>query len=191
MYEGKTYGYVRLTLTRSGDWSVSESYTVTSSVDKLFCTGKNNYNILPATVTIPKGSASATFLIYSVDDGIVRAKEGDITVNAAHGYEGKTIHLMRVDNDSNPLSISLSEEETTEGGSVIMTATRGGELTDELTLNVACTDASRFEAIQAITFANGESTKQIEISSIDDDAVQLDKSIRFSVSATDYQSAST
>ena len=191
VYEGRTYGYVRLTLTRSGDWSVSESYTVTSSVDKLFCTGKNNYNILPATVTIPKGSASATFLIYSVDDNIVRAKEGDITVNAAHGYEGKTIHLMRVDNDSNPLSISLSEKETTEGGSVIMTATRGGELTDELTLNVACTDASRFEAIQAITFANGESTKQIEISSIDDDAVQLDKSIRFSVSATDYQSAST
>ena len=190
VYEGRTYGYARLTLTRSGDWSVSEKFDLTSSVDKLFCTGSNNYNILPTTVTIPKGAASVSFCIYSVDDNIVRAKEGDITVNAAHGYEGKTIHLNRIDNDSNPLTIALSQTEITEGGSVILTATRGGELTDELTLNVACSDVARFDAISAITFAQGESTKQIEITSIDDDAVQLDKSVRFSVSATDYQSAS-
>lgn len=190
VYEGRTYGYARLTLTRSGDWSVSESYTVSSSVANLFCTGSGNYNVLPATVTIPKGAASVSFRIYSVDDNIVRAKEGDITVNAAHGYEGKTIHLNRIDNDSNPLTIALSQTEITEGGSVILTATRGGELTDELTLNVACSDVARFDAISAITFAQGESTKTIYISSIDDDAVQLDKSVRFSVSATDYQSAS-
>ncbi len=186
VYEGRTYGYARLTLTRSGDWSVSEKFDLTSSVDKLFCTGSNNYNILPTTVTIPKGAASVSFCIYSVDDNIVRAKEGDITVNAAHGYEGKTIHINRIDNDSNPLTLALSQTEITEGDKAALTITRGGELTDELTLNVACSDITRFEAIPAITFAQGESSKTITITSIDDDIVQLDKSVRFSVSAPDY-----
>ena len=190
VYEGRTYGYARLTLTRSGDWSVSEKFDLTSSVDKLFCTGSNNYNILPTTVTIPKGASSVSFCIYSVDDNIVRAKEGDITVNAAHGYEGKTIHLNRIDNDSNPLTLALSQTEITEGDKAALTITRGGKLTDELTLNVACANAARFDAIPAITFAPGESAKTIYISSIDDDAIQLDKSVIFSVSATDYQSAS-
>ncbi|MGM9734297.1 MAG: CARDB domain-containing protein, partial [Prevotella sp.] len=189
VYEGSSYGYATLTLTRSGDWSVSESYTVSSSVANLFCKGSGNNNILPATVTIPKGSTSVSFRIYSVNDDIVRAKEGDITVNAAHGYEGKTIHLNRIDNDRNPLTLTLTQTEITEGDKTTLTITRGGELTDELTLNVACSDVARFDAISAITFAPGESTKTIYISSIDDDAVQLDKSVRFSVSATDYQTA--
>lgn len=187
--EGAYNGYATITLTRSGDWTLAESFVVSSSVDKLFCTGADSYNMLPATVVIPKGAASVSFRLYSVDDNIVRAREADITVAAAHDYEGKTLHILRTDNDRNSLSLELSPKGVTEGQQFEVIVTRGGELTDELTLNLSCSDPSRFGEIPALTFAKGKSTSSCIIQSTDDNVSQLDKDIRFSVSAPDYQTA--
>ena len=187
--EGYYNGYATLTLTRSGDWSVAEKYTITSSVDKLFSLG-NAYTVLPATVVIPKGSASVSFRIYATEDEIVRAKEGDISVEAAHGYESLSLHLQRQDNDRNPLTLALSAETLTEGNSLTLTVTRGGELTDALALPVACNLPTRVDALPTLEFEPGQSVATAKVTFVNDDVAQLDASVRFSVAAADYASDS-
>lgn len=188
--EGSSSGYATLTLTRSGDWSLAESFTLTSSVAGLFCLNSNGNGVLPAEVVIPKGVASTTLRLYAVNDAIVRAREADILIAAAHGYEGKSLHLLRTDNDRNPLSLTLSKSSLTEGESFVVTATRGGELTDELTLPVACNQATRFTDLPFLTFAAGQSVATAVITAIDDNAPHLDCTATFSAAATDYYTAS-
>lgn len=185
------YGdYATLTLLRTGDWSVSETYDVSASVNGLFCM-EYNAHLLPSKVTIPAGSAATTFRIYSVNDNIVRAREADINIAGAYGYNAVSCHLQRKDNDTNPLSITASRSEMTEGDELTLTVSRGGELTDELDLVLQCSNPGRFEMIPVIHFDEGQSVATVKLVAVDDDVEQLDLDVRFSLSATDYQTART
>ena len=184
--EGNSYGYATLTLSRSGDWSLAETFTIDCSVSGLMtCNGQS----MPCTVTIPAYTASATLRIASVNDDIVRVREADITVADGNGYEGLTLHLNRTDDDQNPLSLSLSEKTLTEGTSLTLTGTRGGELTDELTLNVACNKASRFDQPFVLHFDKGQTVATATATAIHDGTPQLDTNVTFTASAKDYRTA--
>lgn len=180
--------YATLTLSRSGDWSTAETFTISCSVSNLFtCNGMT----MPCTVTIPARSSGTTLRIAAVDDNIVRAREADITVSGANGYNSVSLHLNRIDNDRNPLSLSLSPTTLAEGGQLTVIATRGGELTDELDLNIACSHANRFDQPFTVHFNRNQQSVRITTTAINDDTPQLDANVRFSASATDYQTAST
>ena len=184
--EGVSYGYVTLTFSRSGDWSTAETFTVSSSVDGLFtCSGQT----MPCQVTIPKGYASTSLRIVAVDDKIVRAREADITVAADHDYEAVSLHLTRIDNDRNPLTLELVPTTLAEGKELTIHATRGGELTDDLTMNVSCTHADRFDSPFTLHFAPGEYDAVATANAIGDDVPQLDATVRFTAQAEDYQTA--
>lgn len=179
-------GYVTVTLSRSGDWSVAESFTVNCSVNGLLTAGGQ---AMPIVVTIPAHAASATLRIASVNDNIVRAREAELIVDAANGYNATTLTLKRTDDDLNPLTLSLSASSIAEGQSLKLTGTRGGELTDELTLNVSCTQANRFEQPFVLHFDAGQSVASVTVASIDDTTPHLDANVEFSASANDYKTA--
>lgn len=189
IYEGKQWGYTVATLTRSGDWSLPETFTIDCPVSNLLtCNGLT----LPCTITIPAQAAGATLRIEAVNDKIVRTREPSITVTSTTGYQSETLLLKRVDDDNNPLSLALTPSTTiAEGETVTLTATRGGELTDELTVNVSCTHATRFDKAFTLHFDAGESIASIEATVIDDDTPQLDAKVKFTASVTDYQTATT
>ena len=179
-------GYASVTLSRSGDWQTAETFTVSCSVNNLFtCNGMT----MPCTVTIPAHSSGATLRIAAVNDNIVRAREADIIVSGANGYNSISLHLNRTDNDRNPLSLSLSPTSLAEGGQLTLIATRGGELTDALNLNIACSQANRFDQQFNVYFAPKASSARVTVTAINDDTPQLDANVRFSASATDYQTA--
>lgn len=184
--EGRSYANV--TLSRSGDWQTAETFTVYCSVNGLFtCNGMT----MPCTVTIPARSSGATLRIAAVDDNIVRAREAVIIVSEANGYDNVLLHLNRIDNDRNPLSLTLSPTSLAEGGQLTLIATRGGELTDELNLNIACSHANRFDQPFNVHFEPKSSSARVTVNAINDDTPQLDANVRFSASATDYQTAYT
>lgn len=189
VYEGYP-NYATLTLLRTGDWSVNETYDVSASVSGLFSLGYNA-NVLPARVTIPAGASATTFRIYSVDDNIVRAREAEVSVAGAYGYDGVSCRLVRTDDDTNPLSLAASVSTMTEGEELTLTATRGGELIDELELVVQCSQPERFGPIPPLYFEAGQSVASVKVVATDNDAEQLDGGVRFTVSATDYQTART
>lgn len=178
-----------VTLTRTGDCSVEEAFTLSSSVANLFTAGKYYYyyNLLPTTVVIPAGSSSTSFNLWSVNDDIVRSREADILVEAAHGYSKASLHMLREDNDLNPLWLTLSAASVTEGNTITLKVTRGGELTDELTLPLTVTHPDRFEQLPTLTFAPGQSTATATLSPTDDYTPHLDELLEVRASAKDYQ----
>lgn len=183
----RTYDYISMTLTRSGDWSRAESFEISSSVDNLLtCNGA----YLPANVTIPAGSGGVTFRIAAVNDNIVRAKEVTVTIAAAHGYGAVSQTIQRVDDDLNPLQLNTSVSEVSEGQQLTITATRGGELTDDLRLELGCSEPYRFTTPRTIEIPAGQATGEVTLTAVNDATAQLDKSVRFTASATDYQTTS-
>lgn len=177
-----------LTLQRSGDWSIAETFTVNCSVDGLLtCNGMS----MPCRVTIPARSSGATLRIAAVDDRIVRSRQADIIVAATDGYDDVKLSLSREENDRNPLSLNLSSETLAEGAQFTLVAERGGELTDELTVDVACSHANRFDQPFVVHFDPGQSSARATATAIDDHQYQLDARVTFMASATDYQSAKT
>ncbi len=184
-----------LTISRSGDWSTEETFPLTCSVNGLLSVGNAVLTKeTPVMVTIPARSASRTVYVYAVDDDIVRTREADLMVGDANGYEGKTLHINRTDNDTNPLSLSASVTEMTEGDGqqLVLTATRGGELTEPLQLTVSSSQALRFlPSPVTIDIPAGQATGTITMTLIDDDTPQADVTAVFSTRATDYQRCST
>ena len=174
-----------LTLTRSGDWTIAQTFTVSCSVNNLFtCNGQT----LPCQVTIPARSAGTTLRIAAVDDKIVRARQATITVSTT-GYSSVSLDLNREDNDLNPLSLTLYPSPLTEGGALTLTATRGGELTDVLDIPVACTHSARFGTLPTLHFNAGQTTATATVTALNDEIAQLDANVRFTLQATDYQKA--
>ena len=185
VYEGGSSAI--LTLTRSGDWSVAETFTISSSVSNIFtCNGMT----MPCQVTIPARSSGVTLRIAAINDQIVKAREADITVANGNGYSAVSVHLYRVDNDQNSLTLNLSPTTMAEGGTVTLSATRGGELTDEVDMTVGCNHTSRFNGTATLHFAKNKSMATTTLQSIDDTTPQLDASVKFTISAPDYQTSS-
>jgi hypothetical protein len=178
--------YITMKLTRTGDWSRAETFRVECSVSGLL---RVNSYVLPVNVTIPAGSEGASFRIYAVDDNIVRARECDVIIPQANGYNSASCHITRIDNDRNPLTLTASASEVHEGQQLTITASRGGELTDDLRLNVACSQAYRFTTPLTIDIPAGRTSASVTTTAIHDNTPQLDATVRFSASATDYQSA--
>lgn len=177
---------VYATLTRSGDWSIAETFTISCSVANLLtCNGQT----LPCKVTMPVRSAGASLRIAAVDDQIVRARAATITVSSTTGYQPVSLTLDREDNDLNPLSLKLSAATIAEGATLTLTATRGGELTDVLDIPVACSHSLRFSTMPVLHFGAGQSLATATVTALDDDIAQLDASVRFSLQADDYKRA--
>ena len=175
-----------VTLTRSGDWTVAETFTISCPVSNLLtCNGQT----LPCTVTIPARSAGTSLRIAAVDDKIVRTRQTSISVSSNTGYATVSLSLNREDNDLNPLSLTLSPTPIAEGGTLTIRATRSGELTDAIDMPVSCSHAARFAAMPTLRFTAGQSSATATVVATNDDIAQLDASVRFTIQATDYQRA--
>ena len=194
-YSYRYRDYITVTLSRSGDWSRDEAFPITCSVDGLLEIdgGATLHTSTPRMVVIPAKQASISFRIYAVDDNIVRAREADVTIGSANEYAAPgVLHITRNDNDVNPLTLTTSLSQMTEGAgqTLTLTATRGGELTDKLTLNITCTQASRFDQSPiTIVMQPGQSTGSFNLTLTNDKSPQLDVDAKFTARATDYQTA--
>lgn len=179
--------YITMKLSRTGDWSRAETFRVQCDVSGLL---RLNSYTLPVNITIPAGSEGASFRIYAVDDNIVRARECDVTIPAANGYNEVSCHITRIDNDRNPLTLTASASEVHEGKQLTITAKRGGELTDDLKFTLSCSQPYRFTTPLTIEIPAGQSSGSVTTTAIHDNTPQVDGTVRFSASPTDYQSAS-
>lgn len=179
--------YATMTLTRTGDWTTDETFTIDCSVSGLFTV---NHAHTPCNVTIPAGSSGVSFNLYVVDDNTVRASRADIIAREAHGYDSVTYLMNRTDNDREQLTLTASATTINEGQQLTLTATRTGELAEDLTLEVGCSHASRFSSPRVISIPAGKSTGSVTLTAINDDTPQLDCNVRFTVGASFYNAAS-
>ena len=176
---------MRLTLKRSGDRSMDETFSITSSLP-------DNAKV-PAAVTIAKGQSAASFDVACPDNNVVNTySKVTITVNKANGYPQDVATSFNIkDDELLPLSVKLDKTEYNEGETMKATVSVPYRIgNDTLTVYFSVEKPKRFRLPKSYTFEPGATEAVINIPIIDDNIAANDETLQLSVSA-DHHLAGT
>ena len=176
---------MRLTLKRSGDRSMDETFSITSSLP-------DNAKV-PATVTIAKGQSAASFDVACPNNNVVNTySKVTITVNKANGYPQDVATSFNIkDDELLPLSVELDKTEYNEGETMKATVSVPYRIgNDTLTVYFSVEKPKRFRLPKSYTFEPGAKEAVIDIPIIDDNIAANDETLQLSVSA-DHHLAGT
>lgn len=169
---------MRLTLKRSGDRSMDETFSITSSLT-------DNANV-PATVTISKGQSAASFDVVCPDNNVVNTySKVTITVNKDHGYPQNVATSFNIkDDELLPLEVKLDKTDYNEGETMKATVSVPYRIgNDTLTVYFSVEKPKRFRLPKSYTFEPGATEAVIDIPIIDDNIAANDETLQLSVSA--------
>lgn len=169
---------MRLTLKRSGDRSMDETFSITSSLT-------DNAKV-PATVTISKGQSAASFDVVCPDNNVVNTySKVTITVNKAHGYPQDVATSFNIkDDELLPLEVKLDKTDYNEGETMKATVSVPYRIgNDTLTVYFSVEKPKRFRLPKSYTFEPGAKEAVIDIPIIDDNIAANDETLQLSVSA--------
>ena len=176
---------MRLTLKRSGDRSMDETFSITSSLP--------DYAKVPAKVTIAKGQSAASFDVVCPDNNVVNIYSNvTITVNKANGYPQDVATSFNIkDDELLPLTVKLDKTEYNEGETMKATVSVPYRIgNDTLTVYFSVEKPKRFRLPKSYTFEPGATEAVIDIPIIDDNIAANDETLQLSVSA-DHHLAGT
>ena len=176
---------MRLTLKRSGDRSMDETFSIASSLPE--------HAKVPATVTISKGQSAASFDVICPDNNMVNAySKVTITVNKANGYPQDVATSFNIkDDELLPLEVKLDKTEYNEGETMKATVSVPYRIgNDTLTVYFSVEKPKRFRLPKSYTFEPGAKEAVIDIPIIDDNIAANDETLQLSVSA-DHHLAGT
>ena len=169
---------MRLTLKRSGDRSMDETFSITSSLP--------DHAKVPATVTISKGQSAASFDVACPDNNVVNTySEVTITVTKDHGYPQDVATSFNIkDDELLPLTVKLNKTEYNEGETMKATVSVPYRIgNDTLTVYFSVEKPKRFRLPKSYTFEPGATKAVIDIPIIDDNIAANDETLQLSVSA--------
>ena len=169
---------MRLTLKRSGDRSMDETFSITSSLPE--------HAMVPATVTISKGQSAASFDVACPDNNVVNTySEVTITVTKANGYPQDVATSLNIkDDELLPLEVKLDKTEYNEGETMKATVSVPYRIgNDTLTVYFSVEKPKRFRLPKSYTFEPGATKAVIDIPIIDDNIAANDETLQLSVSA--------
>ena len=169
---------MRLTLKRSGDRSMDETFSITSSLPE--------HTKVPATVTISKGQSAASFDVVCPDNNVVNTySKVTITVNKANGYPQDVATSFNIkDDELLPLTVKLDKTEYNEGETMKATVSVPYRIgNDTLTVYFSVEKPKRFRLPKSYTFEPGATEAVIDIPIIDDNIAANDETLQLSVSA--------
>ena len=169
---------MRLTLKRSGDRSMNETFSIASSLPE--------HAKVPATVTISKGQSAASFDVVCPDNNMVNTySKVTITVNKANGYPQDVATSFNIkDDELLPLEVKLDKTEYNEGETMKATVSVPYRIgNDTLTVYFSVEKPKRFRLPKSYTFEPGAKEAVIDIPIIDDNIAANDETLQLSVSA--------
>ena len=169
---------MRLTLKRSGDRSMDEAFSITSSLPE--------HTKVPATVTISKGQSAVSFDVACPDNNVVNTySEVTITVTKDHGYPQDVATSFNIkDDELLPLEVKLDKTDYNEGETMKATVSVPYRIgNDTLTVYFSVEKPKRFRLPKSYTFEPGAKEAVIDIPIIDDNIAANDETLQLSVSA--------
>lgn len=169
---------MRLTLKRSGDRSMDETFSIASSLPE--------HAKVPATVTISKGQSAASFDVVCPDNNVVNTySKVTVTVNKAHGYPQDVATSFNIkDDELLPLEVKLDKTDYNEGETMKATVSVPYRIgNDTLTVYFSVEKPKRFRLPKSYTFEPGAKEAVIDIPIIDDNIAANDETLQLSVSA--------
>ena len=179
-------GSGRITLTRSGDWSMEETFTLSetneASADKLLA--------LPQTVVIPAKQSAVQFTVQSIDNSEVNAQFRTGISAVGDDYPAVSMIVDVQDNDKWPLTLTTDKDSYTEGEALTLTVTIAKALGDDLKVDIANTATSRFYPfVRSITIPAGQLSAQASTRVVDDNHPMADAQVTFTATATGFETA--
>ena len=175
-----------VTLTRSGDWTMTETYEISEANDhgEMMLT-------LPATVTIPAKKAGVSFYVTATNNAEVNAQyRTGLLVKGDYDYPDATMTVDVEDDDSYPLTLTADKTAYTEGDEVTLTVAIAKALTSDLKVAIVNTSTSRFYPyVRSITIPAGQTKAQATTTIVQDDYPMADAMVTFTASATGYVTA--
>lgn len=176
---------MRLTLKRSGDRSMDETFSITSSLPE--------HAKVPATVTISKGQSAASFDVVCPNNNVVNTySKVTITVNKANGYPQDVATSFNIkDDELLPLEVKLDKTDYNEGETMKATVSVPYRIgNDTLTVYFSVEKPKRFRLPKSYTFEPGATEAVIDIPIIDDNIAANDETLQLSVSADHHLTGS-
>ncbi|MEH6909697.1 MAG: choice-of-anchor F family protein [Oceanicoccus sp.] len=186
-------GSVMLTVERNGGFETASVDYATSDNTAI---GGSDYTAVAGSFSFAEGEVSKTIEVMLIDDLIHEDDEsfvvalGNVSVGASLGTIDSSIVTIA---DNDPIIVQFRDANytvTEEGGSVVIAVDRSNSLgaftVDYTTVAVsAVSDTDFVAATGTLTFADGESSKEIEISILEDTIVEADET--FSVTLSSVQ----
>ena len=175
----------RVTLTRSGDWTMAETFEL-SEVNEH---GEMMLS-LPATVTIPAKSASVNFYVTAPDNSSVNAQYRTGLAVTGDDYPDVSMIVDVEDDDSYALTLSTDKPFYAEGESVVLTASIAQAIERDMKVDITNTAAGRFYPyVRSITIPAGQTSAQAVTAVVDDGYPMADASVTFTATATGFETA--
>jgi len=182
-------GTATVTVTRSG--SLSGSATVNYATANGSATTPADYTAASGTITFANGEASKTISVSTIDDAIFEGPK-TFSVNLSSPSSGTAIAnatavVTIADTEMVP-ELAISNVSVTEGGAAVLTVTRSGLIASGVSVNYASANGTAvapgdFGAVSGtLTFASGETSKTITVSTVNDSVHEAPESFTVGLS---------
>jgi hypothetical protein len=172
--------------TVSRNTSKSEPLTVNISSDI------TSRLIFPASVTIPSGAASTSFIVRTVDNAIAEGTQ-EITIQASSsGIVSGAVKVTVTDDDIAKLTLSVAPASIPEnGGKATGTVTRNTPIGSTVDINLASSNSSEVSLPASVVIPAGQSSVTFSIASIDNLIIEGNKLLAVSASSIGLVSATS
>ncbi len=182
-----------ITISRTGGSQSSQNISLTSSNGTAL--SSSDYTALNTTISFAAGETSKTVTFSSTEDNYAESTEtltltisasSDDTVPAQISDRTGTITI----NDDDASTYSVLDASVTEGDNVSITISRSGDCESTQNINLVSSNGtasagSDYTAVNTtVSFAAGESSKTVSVSTIEDTVVESTESLTLTISAS-------
>ena len=175
-------------ITGGGSVSISGTYAFDLVVD--LSSDDTTEVTVPSNVTIPSGQTTAAFDLTVIDDGEIDFTQ-TVTVSASSaGWTSGSCSMDILDRELGSLQFSLSTYTGNEnGGSANFRVVRAFGSFGTVNLDYTISDGTATAGVDyaassgTLIFADGETSKTVSISMIDDSGYEMEETIHLSLSA--------
>lgn len=171
--------------------TISRNTNTTSELVVTLSNSDTTEASVPATVTIPAGATSTTFLVSGVDDAIVDGTQTATITGTAAGFINGSDLVDVTDDDGATLVLTIDADSISENsGSTTATITRNTDTTAELVVTLSNSDVSEASVPATVTIAAGAATATFTIDAVDDAIVDGTQTAAITATATGFASGS-
>lgn len=146
---------------------------------------------VPATVTIPSGTPSATFAITPIDDGLADGPQVTTITASAGGVPADASKLFTVqDNESATLTISLPASVSEAGANGQGTVTRSDVNASPVTVTLASGNPAELTVPMTVVIPGGQASANFVVAAVNDTRIDGTQNVSVAASVTSWTGAS-
>lgn len=170
---------IALKVSRSGNWTMAETFTITSTTDSRVS--------VPSSIVIPANQSGAVAYFTVVDNDVLDDASVVNVMVTGNDYPEATAMLTIDDNELPSLSVTPSKTDIKEGETFQITIKTNRASLQPIVVTLTSENARRFTFPSQVTIPAGELSATIDVNVTDNDEIEQQESISFFVSAERHE----